>query len=302
MKIIKPERLRQGDVIGICAPCYAIDQATVEPCVEHLRAMGYKVKLSAHIYSTANGFSGSVTERSDDLNALIRDPDVRMILFGGGEVGHEILPYIDYDALRTRPKLIGSFSDGTSIVEAIHVKTGLVTFYGPTPRVFAEERAYNLRCFLKRMTTLDTDYERFDDWTVLRGGRCEGVLTGGYLVNYAAMLQGDYFTWDRNEKYLLFLEDHEWFSKPAVVSNWLGYISQSGLMDNVTGLLFGLYSDENQAAIDDTLKRFGDQHNIPVAHCRDFGHGAASAIFPIGTRAKMDATGKTFEFLESGVL
>ncbi len=301
MRVIKPPRLKIGDTVGICSPCMGANPEIIEPSAQTLREIGYKVKLSKNLYSLTDGYAASLEERVDDLNDLLRDDTVDMVIFGGGEIGNELLPCVDYDAIVRRPKIIGSFSDGTTLLEAIHAKTGLVTFYGVTPRVFCDRTPYNLECVKTRLTTLDTIYKRFDDWTIIREGRCEGVITGGYLVNFAAMLGGQYFSWNRNEKYLLLLEDHEVFSKPCVVSKWLSHISQSGLMDNVTGLFFGLYSDEHQSAIDDVLRRFGDFHNIPVVHCRDFGHGEANAVYPIGIRAAFDTVDKTFSFGESGV-
>ena len=62
-----------------------------------------------------------------------RDKSVQMVLFGGGESAVEILPYIDYENIRRYPKLFSSYSDGTSILNAIYAQTGLLTYYGCGP-------------------------------------------------------------------------------------------------------------------------------------------------------------------------
>ena len=95
MDLIKPQRLQYGDTVGIIAPSIAMKPEYIENSVRQLSDMGFKVKLSEHIFSEANGFAGSIRERAADFNAMISDQTVKMLLFGGGEVCNEILPYLD---------------------------------------------------------------------------------------------------------------------------------------------------------------------------------------------------------------
>ena len=85
----------------------------------------------------------SPQERAADLNALIADNDMQLILFGGGESAVEVLPLIDYDSICRHPKLFSSYSDGTSILNAIHAQTGLVTYYGAGAGEFSDLRYYD---------------------------------------------------------------------------------------------------------------------------------------------------------------
>lgn len=52
-------------------------------------------------------------------------------------------------------------------------------------------------------------------------------------------------------------------------------------MEQVTGLLFGHYSDDISPLLFEVLERFGKKYSIPVAYCDDFGHGSNHAIFPL---------------------
>lgn len=92
-----------------------------------------------------------------DFNSMIADDDVRMLLFGGGEVCNEILPYVDYENIVKHPKIICSYSDGTTLLNAIHSKTGLITFYGASPRTYFDLSEYNWQSFEKRLMTTDAD-------------------------------------------------------------------------------------------------------------------------------------------------
>ncbi len=300
--IIKPPKLNRGDTIGLLAPSYAQNPANTELPIKTLISLGFNIKLSEHIYSSAHGYSGSTEERADDFNAMIVDNDVKMLLFGGGEVCNEILPLIDYKNIRRNPKIICSYSDSTTILNAVYHKSSIVTFYGASLRTFESLTDYNHSSFESRiMTEGVTDYIKGSEWRAITSGQADGILIGGYLANFAAMLGGNYFGIDKNEKYILFIEDHKKFSTPAIVSKWFSHISQSGILDNVTGLIFGHYSTDETPQIDDILKRFGQTHKIPVVRCEDFGHGVNNSVLPIGIRAAFDTSDYSFKFLESGI-
>ena len=70
-------------------------------------------------------------------------------------------------------------------------------------------------------------------------------------------------------------------------------------MGQVTGLLFGHYSNEASPLLFEVLERFGKKYNIPVVYCDDFGHGYNHAIFPIGKEAFLDTKNKTLLFQQS---
>ncbi len=301
MNKIKPRALKFGDTIGIIAPSYAMSPENIKPAADKLTDLGFRVKYGKNLFSTAWGFAGSDIERADDFNEMIADTEVAMLLFGGGEVGNEILPLIDWEAIRRNPKILCSFSDSTTVLNAVTSLTGLVTFYGASPRTFCNLTDYNLASFESRILYGGTAYERNSTWRTICSGKAEGILTGGYLVNYAVMQNGEYFAIDKDKNHILFLEDHKMFSTPAVLSKYFSHIAQSGLMDRVTGLIFGHYAEEETPEVDEILRRFGERFGIPVVRCEDFGHGANNAVFPIGISARFDADDGKFEFLESGV-
>jgi len=107
-----------------------------------------------------------------------------------------------------------------------------------------------------------------------------------------------YFRIDPAEKILLFLEDHKMFSSTAMVAKYLSYLEQSGLLDRVSGLVFGHYDHEESPEITVLLERPLEKHPMPLVRCHDFGHGANNALLPIGAQAVLDASGETLTFPE----
>ena len=300
--MIKPKMLNKGDTIGFIAPSYKPKRDPIERSAENLRKLGYKVKFSKNLFSTTNDYAGSIEERSEDFNAMIADPEVRMVFFGGGEVGNEILPYIDYENIKKNPKILCSYSDSTTVLNAVNKQTGLVTFYGSSPRFFENEPIeYTLTNFEKRLCSTDLDYVKNSEWRVLTHGKAEGILIGGYLINFATLLGLEWYESLPDEDIILFIEDHEKFSTPAMISKWFTMLEHKGVFKRAKALIFGHYSLEEKPVIDDILTRIGKCYNIPVIRNEDFGHGANGAILPISVRARLNTEDLSFELLESGV-
>ncbi len=291
-------RLNPGDTIGVIYPSQVADEAKFTRCAEVLGRLGFRVKLSANAASDTDGYVASARERADDLDAMVADETVKLILFNGGEGAVELLPLIDYDNIARHPKFFSSFSDATSLLLAIHARTGLVTHYGAGLGEFSDLRQYDYEQFRTHFVAgYDNPHFVSDShWRVLAGGVARGALTGGYDALFALMLTSPYFSYRPDQPYLLFLEDNEYFSNPGEVNTYLSFIEQSPFMRQVTGLIFGHYADEVPADLLSRLERFGSKNAIPVVYTDDFGHGTRHAILPIGVEATLDADAQTLVF------
>ena len=295
---MQANRLPHNGTIGIFCPSHIADMERYTRIISVMENLGFKVKLGVNIEKNTYGYAASAAERADDLNALVTDDAVHMVLFGGGESAVEILPFIDYDNIRRHPKIFSSYSDGTSILNAIYAQTGLVTYYGAGPGEFFDLRYYDYMQFLSHFSEGHTAASFVSDskWKTLHGGSCEGTLIGGYSSLFGLMLTNRYFKYDNDKSYILFLEDHEHFSNVGAVSTYLSFIGQSEFMRNVTGLVFGHYSVSVPEDLLNCLERFGAAHNIPLVYTDDFGHGTKHAIFPIGLDARLDADNQSLLF------
>ncbi len=147
------------------------------------------------------------------------------------------------------------YGDTIGFIAPCYVMTPERMSEGIVPTLESLGFSVKLEFLLERMGSL---------WRTICGGNCEGILTGGYLVNYAVMLGGVYFRIDR--------------TKPHI------------------------HSTEENRQVDEIFRRFGEKYGIPVVRCEDFGHGANNAIFPLGVGATLDADNLTLEFTESGVI
>ena len=294
---MQAKRLPQNGTIGIFCPSHVAILERYAAVIAGIERMGFKVKLSDNFYKDTWGYTASARERADDFNALIADDSVDAVLFNGGNGAAEILPYIDYGNIRQNPKRIGSYSDGTSILNAIYAQTGLVVYYGTAPASFADLRHYDYTQFCAHFVE-GYNADKFDhnsDWKTLHSGHCEGVLIGGYTTLFAMMIPNRYFD-IKSQDYILFLESHEKYGKISLTAGELAFIEQTHFMNNVKGLIFGHYSVEIPLDLHHCLERFGKRHNIPVVYTDDFGHGTRHGILPVGLKAQLDADNQCLTF------
>ncbi|MCI8639689.1 MAG: LD-carboxypeptidase [Coprococcus sp.] len=289
--------LTEKGTIGICSPSHLVDFEEFQHILSEIRKRGFGVQEADNLYKDTYGYLATPQERADDFNQLIADRDADLVFFGGGEGANELLPYIDYDLIRKNPKQICSYSDGTTILNAVWAMTGLETYYGQTPYLFKNITQYDEAQFMDHIVTgKAAKHSSNSAWQVQTTGKAEGILVGGYARNFALLLNGGYFPIDLKKKYILFIEDADNFGV-GYVSAMLSHIEQHEFMQSVTGVIYGHSFEKDHHRLLERLKRLGKQYQIPVVYCDDFGHGTNHAILPIGRMAKLDTEEKELIYI-----
>jgi muramoyltetrapeptide carboxypeptidase len=189
MKLLKAPKLRRGDVIAIIAPASAPSASEkIEKGVRYFEQLGYRVKLGTHVHAQHGHLAGTDEQRLNDLNTMLRDPQVKAIFAVRGGYGTpRLLPFVDYKAIRQQPKIIVGYSDITGLQLAIFRKTGLVTFSGPMsgvefwkkPDPYTEEHFWRLVTSTKKPGKLPQPAKEPSKKRI--SGRAEGPLLGGNL-------------------------------------------------------------------------------------------------------------------------
>src|SRR5689334_13658433 len=130
---LKPKRLAHGDTVELVAPANAtFNTVELQIARESLEALGFQVKVGAHLLDRHGYLAGDDKARADDINKAFADPSIAGVhAIRGGWGSARLLPFLDFDTVRRHPKVIIGFSDITALLLSIHAKTGLVTFHGP---------------------------------------------------------------------------------------------------------------------------------------------------------------------------
>lgn len=335
--VLRPQRLRPGDTIGIVSPSWyggAAFAHRVERGVAQLAALGFKTKFAPHALNAAGYVSDTPQHRADDIHAMFADPEVRAIIATiGGDHSCHLLPLLDWRLIRASPKIFMGFSDITVLNVAIWTLTGLVTFNGPSlmtdwaeyPRMPEYAEKYALRAiaspepigvvdpapwwtdeFLDWETQADLVRPRerrpTSGWRWLRGGRAEGILVGGCLESLQH-LRGTRF-WPDWREAILFIETSEEKPSPATVDGMLMDYANMGVLAQLRGLLvarpFG-YADEERARLHQVILERTKGFDFPVVADMDFGHTTPIFTLPIGCRAVIDGDARQVAIIEAAV-
>lgn len=294
-----PSKLKKGDTIGVIAPSNYIEKDDLEyinASIALMEASGFKVKFGKYVFEDTLGYGTSPEKRAADINWAFKDDEVKAIMcVKGGEDSNITLDYIDYEMIKKHPKIICGFSDNTSILNAIHEKTGLVTYHGPTFKSLTSwETGYAYKQFIKTFVE-DTGSlimgEPEDEYTTIQAGQATGELIGGNLSLFTKLVCGKYAV-NLQDKILL-LEELGFEAAPEMVNSNIYYLKQNGVFDRIAGLWIGNYEHPSKVSIEKIIKNaIGDEYKFPIIKSDNFGHIDKKIIIPIGTKAEINTNEK----------
>lgn len=294
-----PSKLKKGDTIGVIAPSNYIEKDDLEyinASIALMEASGFKVKFGKYVFENTLGYGTSPEKRAADINWAFKDDEVKAIMcVKGGEDSNTTLDYIDYEMINKHPKIICGFSDNTSILNAIHEKTGLVTYHGPTFKSLTSwETGYAYKQFIKTFAENTESLimgEPEDEYTTIQAGQATGELVGGNLSLFTKLVCGKYAV-NLQDK-ILFLEELGFEAAPEMVNSNIYYLKQNGVFDRIAGLWIGNYEHPSKVSIEKIIKNaIGDEYKFPIIKSDNFGHIDKKIIIPIGTKAEINTNEK----------
>lgn len=314
--LIKPARLRQGDLVALVAPAGLLDEDEIAKAIGNMESLGLRVSLGTHIRAVNGNYAGTVQQRLDDLHAAFRDPQVKAVwAIRGGSGCISLLAHIDYKLIRSNPKILIGYSDITALHLAIHRHTGLVTFHGPVASsTFSDYTVTHLQTVLmqpQEQYTIPMALENHrralshPNFTIrtVHGGQATGRLTGGNLCMVSALAGTPYAA--EFEHRILFLEEIN--EAPYRVDRMLYQLDLAGHLSSAAALMLGVFmhceaeDGGSSLNLDQTL----DQHllplTVPAVTGYSFGHIRDQFTLPIGILATLDAERQTVTLLEAAV-
>lgn len=319
--IQKAKALAPGDTIAIVAPSGPVDRGGILQAKEVLEKMGFKVILGDNVFKRDDYLAGTDEERAKDLMAAFANPEVNAVFPGRGGYGAtRILDLLDFDVIAKNPKILMGYSDITALHNAIHQKTGLITFHSPIPQSGLGSGGMPPiadRTFWRAILA-----DRYEDGTgyvlqvepsdgnvpkpiAMVPGTGEGKLVGGNLSLVAAMMGTPYQIDTKGN--VLFIEDVG--EAPYRVDRMLQTMKSAGMLDDLAGVVLGSFTrrDTEDTAgeiktIDDVLKGFFADAKYPVLANFPAGHQANNVTLPIGAKVRLDANAGTIEVLENPVV
>ena len=315
MKTLCAPALRKGDTIGLVSPSQHISEKNrtlIQNSISDLEDLGFEVRASEH-FESVDKFglaAGSPEQRAEDLNAMFADDSVSAIWCSqGGDFANEVLDLLDYDAIRVNPKILLGLSDITVLLNAIHHRTGLVTFHGPnleegiTVKNFGSD--YSRSQVVSRLSKAETGaIPASGPRRCVRSGTAEGKLLGGNLECFLKLLGTQYLP-DLSGAILLL----EGLSMSiGVACSRLMQLRHAGVFDAIGGVVVGdvncfdrqeiFDAEGNRVFFENLLLDVSRDYSFPILKISDFGHKMPNAILPIGATAVLYSDAKAISLEE----
>ena len=314
-KVMKPvlaRRLQSGMNIGVIAPSSNTwENQDVEYALDVVRSLGFNAVAGKHLYKRHGYLAGSDNQRAEDVNRMFADPDIHGIFCSRGGYGaSRILPMLNYNVIRSNPKVLLGYSDITALHLAINGITGLITFHGPIAGQQFTDYTYHefSRIIMRgehptslaappRFPQVPGQAERHNRITRFVLGKATGPLVGGNL-SLVTSLMGTPYEPDFRGK-ILFLEDVS--EAPYSVDRMLTQLWLAGVFSQINGLIFGKFTDYETDAPSISMEAVLEQRceglSIPVMRGLMIGHVDDQSIIPVGANAELDADAGTLTLL-----
>lgn len=293
--ILLPPKLQQNDKVALMAPAGAIFNADTVPKAQFaLEKMGFATVVGETATKQYGYLAGDDEFRANEFMKFMQDKEVKAIVaLRGGWGCARMLKYIDLTLIRDNAKIISGFSDITTLLLAIYAQTGLVTFHGPVGNSTWEGSTSE-----NFLDIVQARKPRIEWWnpetTVITEGFSSGVLVGGNLSIICSLI-GTGMLPDFTGK-ILFLEETE--EEPYRVDRLLTQLSMAGILDKVTGVIFGTCAKcepeepEKSFTLDEVLDQHFKSRKYPVVKNFAIGHIKDKFTMPVGIPADLDTKNK----------
>lgn len=303
-------RVGPGSTIGVYSPSEPLSEerrARLTRGLNVLGQLGFRTHVPKSAFASRYYMAGSVRERLDSLNGLLRDNSVAAVMSSyGGKSANQLLPGFDYDGFADNPKVVSGFSDPAVLLNGIYARTGYPTLYGPdVVGKLDDATPEDLELFLALLSGEEgICYHPRPQMSprVISEGTAEGVLVGGNLssfvlgvlnTRYEPPLDGAIFFWETASP------------KPRELHQTLTYLANTGLLEKLTGMLVGYLGgvvDSRPWANRDPLDLIAEvveEYDFPCLYLPIFGHGdCPKAPLPVGIHARLDTGEASLTLLE----
>ena len=289
--MIIPPKLKIGDTIGIVSTARKISLAELKPALNIIESWGLQIKLGANLFEEDNQFSGTILQRTSDLQTMIDDDSIKAILCARGGYGTvQIIDQIDFSKLIKNPKWILGYSDVTVLHS--HLNTlGVATMHAAMPINFLTNTKQALES-LKSTLFGNTKILEFDTHPLNKLGISEGEVVGGNLsILYSLLGSNSDINTDGK---ILFIEDLDEYLYH--IDRMMMNLKRNGKFEKLRAMIVGGMNDMNDNEIP-----FGKSaEQIIVEHTKEFdfpfcfgfpaGHLDDNRAILLGTKSKVEIT------------
>lgn len=308
--MIYPQWLREGDIIGLTAVSDGVsdelDRKRFENAISKISKSGYSVLTTANVYTAdEKGRSSSGKVRAEQFESLIEDKRVKCIISAkGGNYLNEMLGYVDFEKICSRPVWFQGYSDNTCMTHVLTTKYDIASIYGNNFGDFGMSTWHtaiwdNIDLFEGNKKVFES-YDRYQDgfadrvtgfegyelqnkveWRTADGkpANIQGRLIGGCL-DCLLFLQGTQYdkTLEFIHKYrrdgiIWYFESFSTDSENLMMFLWK--LREIGWFENCNGIMLGrplFYNTFSNTSYEEAVLYALGGLDVPIIFDCDFGH------------------------------
>jgi muramoyltetrapeptide carboxypeptidase len=303
---VRPPLLLRGDTIGIVTLGSPLAADVINARIAYLRSLGFNVILGKYVYEARGIVTTSARNRAADLMDMFYNPQVKAIIPSRGGTGvSDILPFLDYEFIRTHPKILTGYSDITVLSNVLYQLAGLISLQSLLLIDFRPTTPpYNFQQFFTATSTPTAPRPINNPpgipLTSLVQGNVTGPLVGGNLTSFMGTL-GTPYEVDTHGRILVIEETHE----PAnTVYRYMAQLRLAGKFEDAIGFVIGectgcqpAYGETFFDVVRNELVPLGK----PILTNLRTAHGRYKAAVPIGAEVNLNTFDNTLTILEPTV-
>jgi len=296
-KYIKPAFLKKGDTIIILAPAGRIkSRESIEAGIELAKKWGLVVTFGKHLYTINNTFAGTDTERLEDLQNALDNPNIKAIWSARGGYGYiRIIDDLDFMEFKKYPKWIIGYSDVTVLHNKLH-NLGYQSIHGQMPLTLdlKDSIQENSIVSLKKSLFGEKLKYKLPASKRNRNGKSKGKLIGGNLSVLYSMLGSD-TSLDTDGK-ILFIEDVG--EALYHIDRMMISLKRAGYFKNCNGLIVGdfrLKKNEGNTfgkTLEDIILEAVEGTDFPIVFDFPAGHVDDNRALILGTEIELKVSDK----------
>jgi muramoyltetrapeptide carboxypeptidase len=287
--MIIPKKLKAGDKIGVISTARKITIEELIPAIKTLESWGLKVVSGINLFKEEDQFSGTVEQRTADLQVMIDDNSIKAILCARGGYGTvQIIDSIDFTNLKKNSKWIVGYSDVTVLHSHLN-NLGIASLHATMPINFKSNTKESLSS-LKNSLFGNLNSIECKAHPLNKFGKIVGHIVGGNLSILFSLI-GSHSDIDTTGK-ILFIEDLDEYLYH--IDRMMMNLKRNGMLGKLKGLIVGGMSDMNDNEIsfgktaEQIILEYTKGYDLPICFGFPAGHLADNRCVRLGVNSILE--------------